>query len=80
MTLQLVPELDPGDLHKAEAIAHRLRAYEFTLKIWRDKLAHAQAMIDEYTRAREAFIAHLPVPVWLSERGEIGTDCPDDAA
>src|SRR6478672_8208001 len=59
-TMHIVPDYAPLGTAKAEAIASRLRAFAFTLKIWEEKKAHAQAMIDEYTRAREAFIGHLP--------------------
>lgn len=79
--MHIVPEYVPVGQVKAEHIAARLRAFAFTIKIWEDKRAHCEQMLAEYIRAREAFIAHLPeLPVYITERGEIGAECPDDAA
>lgn len=79
--MYLVPDLPDVDNRKADAIAKRLRAFDFSIKLWEGKRDQAQQMVDEFVRAREAFIAHLPdLPVWITERGEIGACDPDDAA
>ena len=79
MSLSLVPDLTNSPT--PPVVAHRLRAYQFTLGVWQRKLDHAKAMLAAATTARENYIASLPeLPAWITERGEIGADCPDDAA
>lgn len=79
--MHIVPEYVPPDGLNMPAISSRLRAFAFSIKIWEDKKSHAEAMLAEYERAREVFISRLPeLPAWLTERGIIGCDCPDDAA
>lgn len=60
------------------SIAQRLRTFAATSTIWEARAEHAQSMLTATRSAREAFIASLPeLPVWMTERGEIGSDVPE---
>lgn len=59
-------------------VAKWLRAYQTTLEIWQRKATAAQRAAEATIEAREAFIASLPeLPAWVTERGEIGAECPE---